>query len=193
MPRQSCPALAGVALAVLALGASACHHRAPVVAPSRTAASMPALAARPSPPPAPRPPAPVPPAPKLTEDDLFARESLDALNAKQPLGDAFFDYDRDEIRPDGTVALQKDATWLRRWPSTKVLIEGHADERGTAEYNLALGERRASAVKRYLVDLGIPAERLATVSYGKERPFCTGETEQCWQQNRRGHFVVTAK
>ena len=82
---------------------------------------------------------------------------------------------------------------MKRWPSTKVMVEGHADSRGTAEYNLALGERRATAVRDYLVNLGVGADRITLVSKGKEAPFCSEENESCWQQNRRGHFVITAK
>jgi peptidoglycan-associated lipoprotein len=82
---------------------------------------------------------------------------------------------------------------MKRWTTTKVLVEGHADSRGTAEYNLALGERRATSVRDYLVNLGIPANRVQIVSKGKEAPFCSEENENCWQQNRRGHFVITAK
>jgi len=146
----------------------------------------------PAPPPPPAPASTSAPRP-LTEDEIFARESLDQLNGTQPLGDAFFDYDSATIRPDAQANIAKDATWLQRWPSTKITVSGHADERGTPEYNLALGERRANAVKSYLQSLGIPADRIMTISYGKERPFCTGDTEACWSQNRRGHFVITAK
>jgi len=85
------------------------------------------------------------------------------------------------------------ATWLKRWTATRITIEGHCDERGTAEYNLGLGERRASALKAYLVELGVPENRLAISSKGKEAPFCSESNEACWQQNRRGHFVITAK
>jgi peptidoglycan-associated lipoprotein len=115
------------------------------------------------------------------------------LNAEAPLADALFDYDQSTIRPAAAEVLSQDAKWLMRWPSTKVTVEGHCDERGTPEYNLALGERRATAVKSYLVSLGVAAERLTVVSYGKEQPVCTENSEQCWQRNRRGHLVITAK
>jgi len=148
----------------------------------------------PPPPPPPPPAPPAPPAPRpLTEDDIFARESLDALNLARPLDDAYFDFDSAVLRPDAESALTKNAAWLRRWPTTTLTVSGHCDERGTTEYNLALGERRAAAVKGYLVSLGVGAERIATVSYGEERPFCTDSTDACWSQNRRGHFVITAK
>jgi peptidoglycan-associated lipoprotein len=89
--------------------------------------------------------------------------------------------------------LQANAEWLRRWPSTRVTIEGHCDSRGTSEYNLALGERRANAVREYLVSLGVAADRLVVVSKGEETPVCFEEHEGCWQQNRRGHPIITAK
>lgn len=123
------------------------------------------------------PPPPPPKGPSFEE--LFMRE----------VRDAYFDYDKAEIRPDAREALQKTAAFLKNYPQAHVLIEGHCDERGSTEYNLALGDRRANAVKEYLVNLGIPASNLNTVSYGKEKPFCTESTETCWQENRRGHFV----
>jgi peptidoglycan-associated lipoprotein len=103
--------------------------------------------------------------------------------------DAYFDYDKADIRPDARDALSSTAGFLKDYPSVKVTIEGHCDERGSTEYNLGLGDRRASAVRQYLVSLGVAADRLTTVSFGKEKPFCTEHNETCWQQNRRGHFV----
>jgi peptidoglycan-associated lipoprotein len=97
------------------------------------------------------------------------------------------------VRDDGRGTLQKNADWLKRWPTTRITVEGHCDSRGTSEYNLGLGERRATAVRDYLASLGIPANRINTVSKGKEQPFCTEENETCWAQNRRGHFIITAK
>jgi peptidoglycan-associated lipoprotein len=110
-----------------------------------------------------------------------------------PLGDVFFDYDMSAIRADARPILQKNADYLRRWMTTRVSIEGHADARGTSEYNLALGERRASAIRDYLVSLGIASERMLPVSRGEESPQCTEENEACYSRNRRGHFVFTAK
>jgi peptidoglycan-associated lipoprotein len=110
-----------------------------------------------------------------------------------PLGDVFFDYDMSAIRDDARPILQKNADYLRRWTTTRVSIEGHADARGTTEYNLALGERRASAVRDYLVSLGIASDRMLAVSRGEESPQCTEENEGCYMRNRRGHFVFTAK
>jgi peptidoglycan-associated lipoprotein len=105
----------------------------------------------------------------------------------------YFDYDQSTIRDDARGALQKNAEWMKRWSGTQVTVEGHCDSRGSAEYNLALGTRRAESVKDYLVGLGIPAARLTVVSKGEEQPFCPEETESCWGQNRRGHFLITAK
>jgi peptidoglycan-associated lipoprotein len=115
------------------------------------------------------------------------------LNAEKPLTDTFFALDSTELSPDSRSAIQKDVDWMKRWTSTKVMVEGHADSRGSNEYNLALGERRAAAVRDYMVSLGIPADRITIVSKGEEQPFCSEETEACWQQNRRGHFIITAK
>jgi peptidoglycan-associated lipoprotein len=157
-----------------------------------------ASCARPTPPPPPPPPAPPPapapaPAPALTEDEIFARTSLADLNAQRPLAEVYFDFDQFVVREDQRPVLQKNAEWLRRWPSTRVAVEGHADSRGTAEYNLALGERRASAVRDYLIGLGIAGTRLEVVSKGEEEPVCREEMEACWSRNRRGNFIITAK
>ena len=107
----------------------------------------------------------------------------------QEVKDAYFDFNKADIRADAREALAKTADFLRKYPEIKATIEGHCDERGSTEYNLVLGDRRAAAVKSYLVQLGISADRLNTVSYGKEKPFCTESNEACWQTNRRGHFV----
>ena len=110
-----------------------------------------------------------------------------------PLGDVFFDYDMFTIRADARPILQKNADYLRRWTTTRISIEGHADSRGTNEYNLGLGDRRAAAVRDYLVSLGIAADRMMSVTRGEESPQCSEENDACWQRNRRGHFVFTAK
>ncbi len=124
---------------------------------------------------------------------MFANKSLDQVNAEKPLQDVSYDYDKAELSEAARAALQKNAEWLRRWPSTRITIEGHCDNRGTNEYNIALGDRRAAAARDYLVTLGIPTTRILSVSKGEESPFCTEDTEACFAQNRRGHFVVTAK
>ena len=105
----------------------------------------------------------------------------------------FFDYNQNTLRDDARNKLQQDAAWLMKWPQTHVAVDGHCDERGSAEYNLGLGERRAVAVRDYLTSLGISSNRIETRSLGKESPFCTGEGEACWSQNRRDHFLITAK
>jgi peptidoglycan-associated lipoprotein len=172
--------------------AAACAKKPPPQAPAPPPPPPAAASAPPPPPPPPPPPAPPPPRP-LSEEEIFTRKTLEQLNAEKPLNDVFFDLDRSDIREEGKAALQKDADWMKRWTSTQVTVEGHCDSRGSAEYNLGLGSRRATAVKEYLVSLGIAANRITTVSKGKEQPFCREENESCWQQNRRGHFVITAK
>jgi peptidoglycan-associated lipoprotein len=178
---------------VVSIGAAACAKKPPAVTP---AAPPPAAAAPTAPPapPAPPAPAPAPAAPRaLTEEEAFAAKTLEQLNAERPLADVYFDLDESTVRDDARGPLQKNAEWLKRWSSTRITVEGHADERGSSEYNLALGDRRGNAVKAYLVSLGVAAERVAVASKGKESPFCTESNETCWQQNRRGHFVITAK
>jgi peptidoglycan-associated lipoprotein len=118
-----------------------------------------------------------------------AGPSLEELFLKE-VRDAYFDLDKADLRPDARAALTKSADFLRNYPAVKVNIEGHCDERGSTEYNLALGDRRAAAVKQFLVSQGISADRMSTVSFGKEKPFCMESNEECWQQNRRGHFVM---
>jgi peptidoglycan-associated lipoprotein len=181
-----------LAVWAIALTAAACHKKVPPPVP----APPPPPAAAPAPPPPPPPPpapAPAPAPPPLTEEQIFAQKTLAQLNAERPLQDVFFDLDKFELRDDAKAPLQKDADWLKKWTSTSVSVEGHCDSRGSAEYNLALGTRRANAVKEYLVSLGVAPGRMTVLSKGKEQPVCTEENESCWQQNRRGHFVLTAK
>ena len=125
------------------------------------------------------PPPPPAPAPSPTEMDLFN------TNVK----DIYFDYDSYDIKPDQASVIQSNAAFLKEHPGIGFTIEGHCDERGSTEYNLALGDNRANAVKNALVQAGVDASRIKTISYGKEKPFCTESNETCWQQNRRGHFV----
>ena len=176
--------------------AAACAKKMPPAAAAATPPPPAAAAARPATPPPPPPPPATPPAPTpapLTEEEVFARKSLDQLNSERPLGDVFFELDKSDIRDDSRSLLQRNADWMKRWSSTVITVEGHCDSRGSSEYNLALGNRRASAVKDYLVSLGVPANRVTLVSKGKEQPFCSEESEACWQQNRRGHFIITGK
>ncbi len=182
------------ALTIMAFVVSACGPKAPPPPPTQPPPA--AAAVTPPPPPPPPPPPAPPPAPApapLTEEQVFARKSLEQLNSERPLGDVFFDYDESTIRADARTPLQANADWMKRWGSTLITIEGHCDSRGSSEYNLALGARRAEAVKQYLVNLGVPANRVTVVSKGKEQPFCSEDAESCWSQNRRGHFLVTAK
>lgn len=175
------------------LGVLGCARRAQPTPPS---SPPPVVQEAPPPPPAPAPeptqPAPAAEAP-LTEDALFARKSVADLNAEMPLADIFFDYDASGVRDDARAVLERNSEWLRRWPSTRVTAEGHADARGTNQYNLALSDRRARSAIDYLAALGIPAERLVAVGRGEESPSCQDETEICWQQNRRVRFVITSK
>ncbi|MGE5346416.1 MAG: peptidoglycan-associated lipoprotein Pal [Acidithiobacillales bacterium] len=173
-----------VTLAVFVAFAAACSKKPPVqTAPVPTPVPTPEAPTPVTVPP--RPETPPPPEMKVTDRSLVEISGY--------LKSAYFDYDKSDIRPDAREALNADADFLKKWQTLKVTIEGHCDERGTREYNMALGQRRASAAKEYLVSLGVDASRLTTISYGKERPFCTEHNEECWQQNRQAHFVVTAK
>ena len=187
-----------VALAGLSLMVAGCTKKpvaaaptppapAPAAAPERSAAATPA----------PSRPAPAPAAaverPKYP--DAATRARIDQLLAR--IEDAYFDYDKHTLRPDAVNALQADSTELRDilkdYPDYKLRIEGHCDERGSAEYNMALGQARAEAAKAYLVQVGIPSDQLGLISYGKEKPTCTDHDENCWQKNRRIHIVALAQ
>jgi peptidoglycan-associated lipoprotein len=125
------------------------------------------------------PPPPPPPPPTVTDQELFS----------QNVKDVYFDYDKSDIRADQQTSVSADVTFLNAHPNVSFTIEGHCDERGSTEYNIALGDKRATSVKNALVAAGVSASRIKTISYGKEKPFCTESNEACWQQNRRGHFV----
>jgi peptidoglycan-associated lipoprotein len=179
---------------LLMMTISACAKKAPPVA--RPMPPPPDLTTTTDnkPPPPPQPvsePVVVPPEP-VAEDSIAGR-SLDDLNRDSPLKPLFFALDQSDVDAEGQRVLQDNAAILKKYPAWQVTIEGHCDERGTAEYNLALGERRALAAKNYLVSLGIPADRVKTVSYGKEFPFDPGHDDNAWAKNRRAHFVITAK
>jgi len=184
-------------LMVVAVSAAACGKKTPPIAraappPPPVGSGSTAAATRPPAPPEAVPdPVVVPPEP--VREDSIASASLDDLNRNSPIKPVFFAYDSSDITPDGKGILDSNAVALKKYPSWTITIEGHSDERGTAEYNLALGERRAVAARAYLVSLGIPAERLRTVSYGKEFPFDPGHDEAAYEKNRRAHFVITAK
>lgn len=178
-------------IALLAVGACA-KKKPPVARPTAPPPSGSTSGGRPPGPPEPiQEPQPVPAEP-ISSDSLSASD-IDALNRNSPFQPVFYGYDQDTIDEAGQQALNSNATLMKKYPTWVVTIEGHSDERGTAEYNLALGERRALAARNYLVSLGIPADRLRTVSYGKEFPFEPGHEEGSWSKNRRAHFVVTSK
>jgi peptidoglycan-associated lipoprotein len=140
------------------------------------------------PPPAQPAPAPAPIAAPVSSIIPGSAEDL-----RVNVGDTVhFDYDKYGILDGDKATLQRQATWLARYPAVKVTVEGNCDERGTREYNLALGARRANAVKEYLVSLGVAAARVETISYGKEKPICSESTESCWAQNRRGVTTISA-
>ncbi|HEV8393840.1 MAG TPA: peptidoglycan-associated lipoprotein Pal [Vicinamibacterales bacterium] len=188
----------GIAFAVICLvAAPACSRRKK---PDTTPQPAPTIEAPAAVTPAPPPPRPgaqrvedlQPTSPALSEDSV-ANRSLDELNRDSPLRPAFFVLDSSDLDEAGRSIVTGNVEVLKKYPQWVVTIEGHCDERGTAEYNLALGERRASAVKTYMVSLGIAPDRLRTVSYGKEFPFDQAHTEDAWSQNRRAHFVITAK
>ena len=175
-----------VALVVCIAVGVACHHRvaAPSPAPPPVAPTAPPLA-----------PPPPPPAPTPVQDEYSRLKAMDvaALDGLGLFADVHFDLDKADIREGDRAVMAKNAELLRKYDFLMVTVEGHCDERGTVEYNLALGERRARATRDYLADLGVPAGRLKNVSYGKEVPLCGEHTEECWQRNRRAHLKITGK
>ena len=183
-----------VPIVLLTMVVGACAKKTPPVA-----RPMPPPAATNTggaPPPPPMPPQPVNepvPVPPMPVEDTIGSKSLDDLNRDSPLQPLLYALDSSDVSAEGQQVLQANAAVIKKYPTWQITIEGHSDERGTAEYNLALGERRALAAKNYLVSLGIPADKLRTVSYGKEFPFDAGHDESAWAKNRRAHFVITAK
>jgi peptidoglycan-associated lipoprotein len=131
--------------------------------------------------------------PQLSEEEMFLQKSLDQINREKPLAIVHFDYDSASIRNDAKAVLDTDAAWLKKFRTAQILIEGHCDERGTEEYNLALGEKRAKAVLDYLLSSGIAADRMKIISYGKSQPIDPGHDESAWQMNRRAQFQITGK
>ena len=193
-------AVAILGLATLAFVGAGCKKKVAAAPP----APPPAAQAAPAPAPAPQPvaAAPVAPAPQPQPQpaqrkvpDAATRTRIETLLSR--IEDAYFDYDKHTLRPDAIKALQADSTELRdivvQYPDYRVTIEGHADERGSEAYNLALGDARAKSAKDYLSSIGIPASQLAIISYGKDKPVCEEHDEACWQKNRRIHFVAAAR
>ncbi|MGH9310401.1 MAG: peptidoglycan-associated lipoprotein Pal [Vicinamibacterales bacterium] len=180
-----------VVMAVLLVGA--CAKRTPPIAkPTPPPPGTSTDASRTPAPPTPvEEPRPVPPEP--VADDPIASRDIGDINKNSPFQPVFFAFDSSEIEGASQQALNANAEILKKYTTWVITIEGHADERGTAEYNLALGERRAMSARTYLVSLGIPADRLRTVSYGKEFPFDPGHDEAAWAKNRRAQFVLTSK
>jgi len=180
-------------LLTVILTASACHKKPPIARPTAPP-PPPAASTVPERPPAPpeplRDPTIVPPA---VRDEAVSSASLDDLNRNSPLRPVFFELDSSDLSTEGQRILDGNAAVLKQHATWTITIEGHCDERGSAEYNLALGERRALSARAYLVSLGLPADRLRTVSYGKEFPFDPGHDESAYAKNRRAHFVITAK
>lgn len=187
----TCSCVVLVLLSVLAAGCA--RRQAPVARPAPPATAPPAVTAAvpPAPPSRVEESLPVPPVP-IAEDSI-ANRSLDELNRDSPFKPVFYALDGADLDDMGRAVVTANAALLKKYPTWVVTVEGHCDERGTAEYNLALGERRAVAVKTYLVSLGIAPDRVRTVSYGKEFPFDPGHDEGAWSQNRRAHFVITSK
>jgi peptidoglycan-associated lipoprotein len=198
MPRPNSTALVGGVVALLIVTAAACSRPKAVVAPEVSPAeetgqpvagadrgdatqvqSEPVIST-----------AEVP-AEAVSASDLPA--DIEQLNKAGYLTDAFFDTDKADLREETRTTLAANAAWMKAHPTVKLTIEGHCDERNTGEYNLALGWRRAGAAKAYLVSLGIAEDRIATISYGEERPFALGHDESAWSKNRRAHFVITAR
>ena len=173
---------------------SGCAKRPATTAATSAPAPAPRAAAPATAAPAPAAPAPGPsaaPAPATAAPTT--RPSPKEFTESAALKDVFFEFDKYDIRPEDTKTLDANATWLKSNADNLVLIEGHCDERGTNEYNLALGERRAKAAMNYLVSQGVQANRITIISYGKERPVCNEQNESCWSKNRRAHFLVKAR
>ncbi len=181
-----------VAAITLALVGGCSKKKPPVARPTTPPGTSAAGAGTPGPPTPVAEPSPVPPEPTMADDSLASRD-IDQINKNSPFQPIFFAYDSTEIDSAGQQSLNANAELMKKYGTWVITIEGHADERGTAEYNLALGERRAVATRTYLVSLGVPADRLRTVSYGKEFPFDPAHTESGWAKNRRAQFVVTSK
>ena len=185
-----------IAAAIASQGAL-CNRKPPVQPPAPPPPPPPVVTPTPTPPPPPPPPRPTPrptpaPTPRVpTPAEVFAARTIDDVTRE--FSDVNFAYDVADLTDAARATLQKNANFMRQWTSVHVKIEGHADSRGTNEYNLALGDRRAAAVREYLIGLGIAASRISTESKGEEEPLCRDEVESCWEQNRRAHTLVIEK
>jgi len=193
--RQFLPIFPVLVLALFLLG---CPKRPPTITTTAATpgAGAPGPAAIPAPPPP--PPAPATPpaeAPVVAEPPQVAAAppAPSEFTAIDALKDIHFDFDKSDVRPGDATILDANAAWVKDNPDYLILVEGHCDERGTNEYNLALGERRAKATISYLVSQGVQADRITLISYGKERPLCPEKNEQCWSKNRRAHFLAKGR
>lgn len=185
--------MATVWVSALALGVvlTGCPKKKPATVPDDMSNTMPTPAPAPQEVAKPATPAPVDEEPSPWDKDLqTAQDEAERLGL---IGDVYFDFDKYELKAEARTRLEKNAAFMRDKPQFVFTIEGHCDERGTNEYNLALGDRRANAARAYLVSLGVPASRVKTLSYGEERGFCSDHNEACWWRNRRGHFVISGK
>ncbi|MES1244422.1 MAG: peptidoglycan-associated lipoprotein Pal [Acidobacteriota bacterium] len=178
--------MVGVSLILL----PGCHRKKPTTAPDAPVLTEAAAMPAPAPEPRPMPPAPTTPADPLDGDLASVNEYV---RSQGLLDDVFYQYDSSDLTEAARQRLAANAQFFNRYPTFEVLIEGHCDERGTPEYNLALGERRASSARGYLASLGVDGSRLRTITYGEERPVCTENEEGCWSRNRRGHFLITGR
>jgi peptidoglycan-associated lipoprotein len=186
--------LLAIAVVITAITASACAKKpAPIARPMPPPPAMPGTGTTTPPRPPERVAEPMVVPPEPVPEDTVGSKSLDDLNRDSPLKPVFFELDSAELSQESQSTLQENATVLKKYATWQITIEGHCDERGSAEYNLALGERRALVARDYLVSLGVVAPRVRTVSYGKEFPFEPGHEEGSWIKNRRAHFVITAK
>ncbi|HEY1339708.1 MAG TPA: OmpA family protein [Bryobacteraceae bacterium] len=187
-----------IGIAILSLTVAGCAKKKVAQQPTTTPTPTQTAQTTPTPtrsqPPAATPSQPTPSQPTSRYPDAATRARIDQLLAR--IEDAYFDYDKHTLRPDAVKALEGDSRELRdiivQYPDYKLTIEGHCDERGSAEYNMQLGQARAESAKNYLVQVGIPSAQLNTISYGKEKPACEEHDEACWQKNRRIHIVAMA-
>jgi peptidoglycan-associated lipoprotein len=183
-----------IVIILLAVITGACAKRQPpLAAPAPPPVTRPPAVTTPPPAPPQRVEETLPVPPQPIGEDTVGNRSLDDLNRDSPFQPVLFALDSSELDDAGRRVAQSNSELMKKYPTWIITVEGHSDERGTAEYNLALGERRAVAVKTYLVSLGISPDRIRTVSYGKEFPFDPGHNEEAWSKNRRGHFVITSK